>query len=181
MTNNDRIDHMLPAAQRPPGGGATLNPFVVVEAAADFIDFVVEVLGGVEVADARSPLPDGLLIHGEVAMGDAHLLLVDRQDGWPNQPGLLQLWVDDVAGTLADAADRGARVVTPATPFFAQSTLGRMVDPWGNLWWLYSPAPGQADPLPPWEGGDDVVFRTIDEEMRTRGRSGDQATDVRRT
>lgn len=168
MTNHDRTVHLLPASQRPAGGGATINPFVVVEGAAEFIDFVVEVFGGVELSEARSPLPDGLLIHGEIIMGDAHLLLVDRLEGWPAQPGLFQVWVDDVAATLSDAEARGARVVTPATPFFAESTLGRMVDPWGNLWWLYSPSPGQADPIPPWEGGDDVVFRTIDEEMRRR-------------
>jgi len=41
-----------------------------------------------------------------------------------------------------------------------------MLDPFGNLWWLYAPAPGQADPVPAWEGGDDVVFRTIDDAMK---------------
>lgn len=40
-----------------------------------------------------------------------------------------------------------------------------MLDPFGNLWWLYAPAPGQADTLPAWEGGSDLVFRTIDEAM----------------
>ncbi len=167
-TGTNSSSHLLPPALRPPGGGAGLNPFVVVEGAAAFIDFLVEVFGGVEVAEARSPMPDGLLIHGEVTMGDAHLLLVDRLDCWPAHPGLLQLWVDDVEATLEDAKARGARTVTPATPFFAESTLGRMVDPWGNLWWLYSPTPGQADPTPPWEGGDDSIFRTIDDEMRAR-------------
>lgn len=167
MTNDNISSHLLPAASRPPGSGATLNPFVVVEGAAEFIEFVVNVLGGVEVAEARAPMPDGRLIHGEVVVGDAHLLMADRLDGWPRHPGMLQLWVDDVAATLEDATAAGARIVTPAIPFWAETTVGRMVDPWGNLWWLYSPAPGQPDPLAPWEGGDNTVFETIDSEMKS--------------
>jgi PhnB protein len=79
-----------------------------------------------------------------------------------------------VAATLDSAVAHGARIITPATAFYGETTLGRMVDPWGNLWWLYAPAPGQPEPTPAWEGGDDTVFRTIDAEMRMRASS---ATD----
>ena len=104
-------------------------------------------------------------------MNDAHMLITDRFDGWPPHPGLFQLWVDDVTATLDDAVAAGAKVVTPATPFFAQTTLGRMVDSWGNLWWLYSPTT-EPDAIPFWESGEeDVVFSTIDVEMRSRARS----------
>jgi PhnB protein len=163
--------HVLPVTARPAGSGATLNPFVVVDGAAGLVSFVVDVLGGIEVTAARTPTPDGRLIHAEVVVGDAHLMLADSLDGWPRHPGLLQLWVDDVAATLNDAVASGARIITPATPFYGETTLGRMVDPWGNLWWLYAPAPGQPDPTPAWEGGDDTVFRTIDAEMRMRASS----------
>lgn len=150
-----------------PGGAAALNPFVVVDGAADLIAFVTEVLGGVENEGARTPMPDGRLIHAEVRLGNADLLMCDPQDGWPQRPGLLQVWVDDVEATLRAGGERGARTITPATPFYGETTLGRMLDPWGNLWWLYAPAPGQPDPTPAWEGGDDTVFRTIDEAMRS--------------
>ncbi len=152
----------------PAGAGATLNPFAVVDGAAALVDFVVAVFGGTEVAQARTSMPDGRLIHAEVTVGTAHLLRADRLAGWPAHPALLQIWVTDVAAVLTAAVARGARVVTPATPFYGETTLGRMADPWGNLWWLYAPAPGQADPRPVWEGGDDTVFRTLDVEMRGR-------------
>lgn len=167
--------HLPPSAQ-PDGTGATLNPFVVVDGAGDLVAFVVDVFGGVEVQQARSPMPDGRLIHAEVTLGSAHLLMADRMDGWPTHPGLLQVWVADVAATLAAAVDHGARVVTPATPFYGETTLGRMADPWGNLWWLYAPSPGQPDPTPAWEGGDDTVFRTIDTEMRSRAGESQSAS-----
>lgn len=123
--------HLSPDAQ-PAGSGATLNPFVVVDGAADLVAFVVDVLGGVEVEQARSPMPDGRLIHAEVRLGTAHLLMADPMDDWPDHPGLLQVWVADVPATLDAAVARGARVVTPATPFYGATTLGRMTDPWGT-------------------------------------------------
>jgi hypothetical protein len=30
-------------------------------------------------------------------------------------------------------------VITGPTPFYGETTLGRMREPWGNLWWLYAP------------------------------------------
>ncbi len=47
------------------------------------------------------------------------------------------------------------------TPFHGERSLGRTLDPWQNLWWLCSPAPGQPGPAP---GGP--VFRTIDTAVR---------------
>jgi PhnB protein len=150
-----------------PDGTAALNPFVIVDDASGLIGFVTSVLGGREHEAARTPTPDGRLIHAEVQLGDAALLLADRQAGWPARPALLQVWVTDVAAVLAAAVEQGAKIVTPPTPFYGELTLGRMRDPWGNIWWLYAPTPGQADPVPVWEGGDDTIFRTIDETMRS--------------
>lgn len=149
-----------------PGRGNSLNPFVVVDGAADFIAFAVQVFGGVEVEEARTPTPSGRLIHAEVRIGDSLLLLADTQDGWIARPGLFQVWVADADEVIRSAVHRGASVITPPTPFYGSLTLARVRDRWGNLWWMYQPAPGQADPTPAWEGGDDTVFRTIDEFMR---------------
>ncbi|TPW74141.1 VOC family protein [Schumannella soli] len=148
------------------GRGSSLTPFVLLDDAAGFIDFASAVFGAVEVDLARTATPSGLLIHAELRLGDALLLLADRQPGWPSRPGLLQLWVADAADVIARAEPRGATVVTPPTPFYGSLTLARLLDPWGNLWWLYEPVPGQPDPRPAWEGGDDTVFRTLDEHLR---------------
>ena len=157
---------MILTAEHVPGGAAVLNPFVIVDDASHLITFVLAVLGGSENEDARTPTPDGRLIHAEVDLGGVTLMIADRLDGWAARPGLLQVWVADVQTTLDAAVTHGASIVTPVTPFYGERDLGRMLDPFGNLWWLYAPAPGQADPVPAWEGGDDVVFRTIDDAMK---------------
>src|SRR6185312_4986740 len=125
------------------------------------------VFEAVENADARTPTPAGTLIHAELRVGDSLLLLADRQDGWSTHPGMFQLWVSDLDAVIARSVGRGADLVTPPTPFYGSLTLARVQDPWGNLWWLYQPAPGQPDPVPVWKGGPDTIFRTLDQHLRS--------------
>jgi len=148
------------------GRGRSLNPFVILEDAAGFIAFAEHVFDAVEVADARTPTPAGRLIHAELRVGDSLLLLADPQEGWGTHPGMFQVWVSDVDAVVARAVARDAALVTSPTPFYGSLKLARVQDPWGNLWWLYQPAPGQPDPKPAWEGGSDTVFRTLDEHLR---------------
>jgi uncharacterized glyoxalase superfamily protein PhnB len=162
MTN----EILLPAPSVP-AAGAVLNPFVIVDDASGLIAFVSEVFGVPETAEARTSMPDGKLIHAQLRLGTVDLMIVDRLDGWPARPGLLQVWVRDVATVLDHATARGAATITEPTPFYGESTLGRTIDPWQNIWWLWAPAPGQADPLPPWEGGSDTVFTTLDSTLRS--------------
>jgi PhnB protein len=149
-----------------PTGSAAVNPFVIVDDAAGFVDFVAGVFDVVENPSARTPMPDGKLIHAQLRLGTVDLMVADRQDGWPARPALLQVWVRHVATVLGRAGDRGARTVTSPTPFYGEVTLGRMIDPWDNIWWLYAPAPGQPDPAPHWQGGSDAVFTTLDRALR---------------
>lgn len=158
---------LLPA-DAVPEAGAVLNPFVIVDDADGLITFVSEVFGVPETAEARTPLPDGKLIHAQLRLGTVDLMIADRLDGWPARPGLLQVWVRDVAAVLADGTARGATTVTEPTPFYGGTTLGRMLDPWGTIWWLWAPAPGRPDPTPSWEdGGTDPVFATLDAVLRS--------------
>lgn len=150
-----------------PAGGAVLNPFVIVDDAAGFVDFVSEVFGAPETAEARTPMPNGKLIHAQVRLGTVDLMVADRLDEWPARPGLLQVWVNDPVEVLRRAAARGATTVTEPTPFYGETTLARMLDAWQNLWWLWTPTPGQPDPVPAWEGGSNVVFGTLDKALRS--------------
>lgn len=160
-------DEILLPATAVPGSGAVLNPFVIVDDAAGLVTFVSEILGAVEAVEARTPMPDGTLIHAQVRLGTVDLMMADRLDGWPARPGLLQVWVRDVAAVLERATERGATVVTEPTPFYGETTLARMADPWQNIWWLWAPAPGQPDPTPVWDGGSDTVFSTLDGLLRS--------------
>jgi PhnB protein len=150
-----------------PHGGAVLNPFVIVDDASGFVTFVADVFDVTENTDVRTPMPDGKLIHAQLRLGTVDLMVADRLDGWPPRPALLQVWVDDVAAVVERANAHGATTVTEPTPFYGETTLGRLLDPWQNIWWLWAPAPGQPDPVPSWEGGSDTIFSTLDKTMRS--------------
>jgi len=155
-----------------PEGERSLNPFAIIDGAAELITFVTEVFDGVERPEARTPMPSGHLIHAEVSIGDSLLQLCDRQPGWPLLPALLQVYVTDAQEVLNRAVARGAQVVTEVTPFYGGEDLARLRDPWGNLWWLYAPARGE-DATLPWEGGSTYVFDSLDATMRAMSADAD--------
>ena len=133
-----------------PAGFATLNPFFITRDADGLIAFLRHVFGGEEHLDARTVDIDGLLLHAELEIGGTTLMFGERKPGWPFLPQLTQIYVADVAGTLASAVDRGARMVTRPTDFFG-TVFSRMVDPWGNMWWVYEH--GEAPDLD-WDAAD---------------------------
>lgn len=129
--------HRTPAL---PAGSNTINPFVMTDDAARIIDFLIEVFGAIDVPEARTFDTDGLILHSELRIGDSLITVADRKPDWPFTPGFIQVYVDDVEGTLARAVALGARIVTRPTDFFGD-TFSRFADPSGNLWWVYAHVP----------------------------------------
>jgi PhnB protein len=123
----------IPAA---PAGYATVNPFIITHDANGLIDFLKQVFGATERPEARTLDHDGLLLHAELAVGNATIMFGERKPGWPFTPSLLQVYVDDVEATLGVARQLGATVVTDPTDFYGD-TFSRFRDPWSNLWWVY--------------------------------------------
>lgn len=140
-----------------PTGYATVNPFIVTQDVTSYIDFLGEVFGAVEHTEARTRDDDGPLLHAEVRIGDGSILFVEPKPGWPVMPSALQIYVEDVQATLTRAEGRGAEVITRPTEFFG-TQFSRIIDPWGNGWWVYStdePTTGsseRSDPVLPEEG-----------------------------
>lgn len=120
-----------------PAGYATVNPFIVTRDAEGLIKFITEVFLGTPIPEAHTIDNDGLLLHAEVQLGDSRVMLFERKPGWPFTPAFLQIYVHDVANTLALAEERGAEVVTQPTPFYGE-IFSRILDPWKNMWWVYS-------------------------------------------
>ncbi len=119
-----------------PPGFSTVNPFFITRDADGLIAFLREVFGGEEHLDARTVDIDGLLLHAELEVGGTTLMFGERKPDWPFLPQLTQIYVGDVESVLARAEERGARIVTRPTDFFG-TVFSRMLDPWGNMWWVY--------------------------------------------
>lgn len=119
-----------------PEGYNTINPFIITQDALQLIAFLEKVFNAKEAPSAHTVDTDGLLLHSELKIGDATVMVADSKPGWPATPALLQIYVDDVEKTLKAAEGLGAHIVTKPTDFYGE-LLSRFEDPFGNLWWVY--------------------------------------------
>ncbi|MCH7231937.1 VOC family protein [Glycomyces sp. L485] len=117
-----------------PDGYTTVTPWIIVRGAADFLDFVKTVLGGVETG--RVSNEDGTIGHAEMRIGDAVVMVFDSSEGWPNTPAYLRLYVEDGQATYDRMLEAGCEPVTEPTLLAWGDKVGRVADRWGNVWWL---------------------------------------------
>ena len=142
-----------PAERALPPGYNTVNPFILCDDADALMRFITAVFDAVEHAEARTVDTDGLLLHAELRVGDSTIMFADRKPDWPYTPSLLRVYVQDVDKALATAVQLGGEVLTQPTDFFGE-VFSRMLDPFGNMWWVFRPAESYAD-LDSWGSDDD--------------------------
>jgi PhnB protein len=122
-----------------------LSPHLVVDGAANAIDFYVAAFGAEEMA--RLPGPDGKLMHGCIRLAGQTVMLVDenRQFGLLSPTALggtpvtLHLYVPDVDAAFARAVAAGASVSMPVADQFWGDRYGVLKDPFGHSWSLATP------------------------------------------
>lgn len=132
-------------AQAVPAAYGSLTPYVIVSPAADAVAFYVKAFGAKPTL--MMPGPSGLLIHGEVKIGDSILMLADEQP--PMGPGpqtrraprnlggtscAVMLYVKDVDAVYARAIAAGATAVMPPIDMFWGDRYSQIEDPFGHLW-----------------------------------------------
>jgi PhnB protein len=113
-----------------------VTPWLVSPSSAQLIDFMHAAFGAEELPNSRLTDQSGVIIHAVVRLGDAMLQLFDSRSGWGPTPSLLNVYVEDVAQTYQRALALGATAVTEITALWFGEKVGRILDPFGNLWWL---------------------------------------------
>jgi len=124
----------MPAAALPPGYHS-VNPYFVVYDVARFIDFLVEVLEGLEVGE-RELRHDGAIDHGDVIVGDSLIMMSEASDKYPARPSVSFAYVDDVDATYARALATGAKSILDPTDQPWGDRVAGIFDPFDNRWWL---------------------------------------------
>lgn len=61
----------------------------------------------------------------------------DAGDGWPETPAFLRLYVEEGDVVQAQAIAAGGTAVTERTDLFFGERVGRVKDPWVNIWWIH--------------------------------------------
>lgn len=117
-----------------PDGYGTVTPWVISRDTAQLIDFVTAAFEATELARVHNE--DGSIGHAEVRIGDSVVMMFDSRPEWPDTPAYLRLYVADGDATFRRALEAGATSVTEMTELFWGDRVGRVRDPFGNLWWI---------------------------------------------
>jgi PhnB protein len=119
-----------------PARYGTVTPWIIVRGVAPFIDYLTRVFGAVE--ESRIPNADGSIGHAEVRIGDSVVMMFDAREHWPDTPSFLRLYLADGEAAYTRALAAGGTAVTEMTELFFGDRVGRVRDPWGNLWWIHT-------------------------------------------
>jgi PhnB protein len=145
-----------------PDGYGTVTPWLISRDSAELIRFLEAAFGAVEIAGSRMHNPDGSIGHVEVKIGSSIVMLFDSYEGWPETPGFFRLYLEDADASYRQAMRAGATSVTEVTELFWGDRVGRVRDPFGNIWWLQS----RATDVPYDEMQTRMEEPTMDEAMR---------------
>ncbi|MCK8495754.1 VOC family protein [Spirosoma sp. RP8] len=129
-------DNQAPRIKPVPDQYTAVTPWIISPSSAGLIDFLTAAFDAQEVPNSRITNEDGIIIHVVVKIGDAMILLFDSREGWPPSPSYLNLYVEDIASTAQKAQELGAVLVTNSTELWFGEKVCRLLDPFGNLWWL---------------------------------------------
>jgi PhnB protein len=122
----------------------TVTPRLVVSDGAAAIDFYIAAFGAEPVGE-RHTMPDGALIHAELRIGTAIVMLTEDSDngGPARAPAqdrpvnvIMATYWEDVDGVWARALAAGAEVIYPLDDQFYGERGGRLRDPYGHQWMI---------------------------------------------
>jgi PhnB protein len=118
-----------------PDGFHTVTPCLVVQEAAQLIDFMKQAFQATE--GERITRPDGAVMHAEVRIGDSVIMLGEAMGGEQQPlPGMIYLYVDDADTTYQRALRAGATSTEEVADQFWGDRAGGVKDPTGNNCWI---------------------------------------------
>lgn len=117
-----------------PQGFAAVTPYLVVDGASDYIDFLKSAFGAEEIG--RNADPDGRVRNCQLRMGSAMFMLSDPGPGCPATSVYLYHYVADADQSMARAMAAGAVNVLEVANMPYGDRQGGVRDPAGNVWWI---------------------------------------------
>ena len=123
-----------------PDGYRTATPYLIVQGAAQAIEFYKRAFGATELL--RMPDPQGRVAHAEIKIGDSVIMLADEHPAMghrgPRALGgssvSILLYVADVDGVFERSVKAGAKAQRPVADQFYGDRAGTLEDPFGHVW-----------------------------------------------
>jgi PhnB protein len=117
-----------------------VTPYLIVDGAAEAIDFYTKVFGAKE--KVRLPSPGDKVGHAELELGDSLVFLADEHPDHGalgpktvgGTPVTISVYVEDVDDVFKRALGAGATEVRPVEDQFYGDRRGELTDPFGHRW-----------------------------------------------
>jgi PhnB protein len=110
---------------------STVTPVLSIDGAEGAIAFYKSAFGAKE--RARMAGPDGKIMHAELVIGDAVVMVNDAIQG-PATKSKLHIYVPDCDAVYSQALAAGASTEMPLQDMFWGDRYGSVTDPYGNSW-----------------------------------------------
>lgn len=116
-----------------PPGYASVAPWIIGKDTVGLMRFLSEAFDAEDLGSFENA--DGSIGHAEMRIGNTIILMFDMRD-WPPTPAFLRLFVEDAEELFKRAVAAGAQPITQVTHLAFGDKVGRVRDPYGNVWWL---------------------------------------------
>jgi PhnB protein len=123
-------------AKAPPNGYNSVQPYLMVDGAAELVDYLTQAFGAKE--RMRMDGPDGKIGHTEVEIGDSVIMLSDTMPQNPAMPAAVMVYVDDVDATYKKALAAGGKSERAPEDMFYGDRASSVRDKFGNLWFIHT-------------------------------------------
>jgi PhnB protein len=125
---------MSKSPQPVPEGYTAVTPWIIGKDTAGLMAWLAKAFGAEELN--RMAGEDGGIQHAEMRIGDAVVMIFDAKPDWPETPAFLRFYVKDAEAVFEKAVKAGGNPVTEVTHLPFGDKIGRVRDPFGNLWWI---------------------------------------------
>jgi uncharacterized glyoxalase superfamily protein PhnB len=121
-----------------PKGYTTVTPSLVFRDAPKAIEFYKKAFGAQERMQSKGP--DGKIMHAEIQIGSAIVMLSDEVMGQRSAetigatPVSFYLYFEDADAAYKKAVAAGAKPMMPVTDMFWGDRMGHVTDPFGYGW-----------------------------------------------
>ena len=114
----------------------TITPWITTKNTDKLIAFLVAAFDAIELGRVLNA--NGSIGHAEVQIGDSKILMFDSPADWPSFPSFINLYVNNGDELYEKALKAGAVSMTKLTTQSWGDRGGRIIDPFGNVWWITS-------------------------------------------
>lgn len=115
-----------------PEGYTSVTPYLVVEGAAELIEFLKQAFEAEQVSVMESEA--GIIGHAEIKINGAMIMLADAQGEYRARQTMLHVYVPDVDAVFERAVKAGATAKSQPENKFYGDRYADIVDKWGNFY-----------------------------------------------